>query len=105
MSCSTGQPGPSLVVADRERTYYLIPVETFERCRVPAERKSELESALREHDSSGYLGLLAIGALLAGAAVVGALAADEVFDRALPNGVQGCFERPTPGTNGIPATF
>ena len=96
MSDNINQPGLSLVFADRDQNYYLIPVETFTSGRVPAERAAELEQALHEQDVAGYSPLL-VGLAFVGAAVAGGVAAKAVWDAAIPDGVQaGCFEpRPT----------
>jgi hypothetical protein len=77
MSDTTEQTDVSLVIADRDQNYYLIPVEVFERGRVPAEQKAEVEEAMREYEVSGYLlqfaaGMVLGGALVAGGVVVGA---------------------------------
>jgi hypothetical protein len=101
MTSSMDQPGLSVVFADRDRNYYLIPVEVFERGRVPAERKAVVEQAQREHDVTGHGVPLVIG-LAVGAAVVGAVAADAIWDAAMSNGVQPCYEKPKPRSEGVP---
>ena len=42
------------ILQDREGNYYLIPQEAMDQFRVPADRKDELESALRSGDVSGF---------------------------------------------------
>ena len=66
MSLSTEQPGISLVFSDHDQNYYVIPVEIFERGRVPAERKAEVEEALREHEVTGHGVPLLLGVAAAG---------------------------------------
>jgi hypothetical protein len=95
MSISNERADYSLVFADREQNYYLIPVEVFERGRVPAERKAELEETMREQEVSGYylqvaaaaavgfgLGLAYTGAVLAVGAAGGAVAGAAVVGAA-----------------------
>jgi len=78
MSDNTGQTDISLVFTDQDQNYYVIPVEVFERGRVPAEHKAEVEEALREQDVSGYfllhaaVGMAVGGSILIAGAVVGA---------------------------------
>jgi hypothetical protein len=69
MSDSTEHPGYSLVFTDQDQNYYLIPVEVFERGRVPAEHKAAVEEALREHEVTGYYLVVAAGMVLGGALV------------------------------------
>jgi hypothetical protein len=66
MSITTEHTACSLVFADHDQNYYLIPVEAIERGRVPAARKAEIEQAMREHEVTGYNPLAAVAA---GAAV------------------------------------
>lgn len=54
MSHSPEQPDISLVFVDHDQNYYAIPVEIFERGRVPAEQRAEVEEALRENEVTGY---------------------------------------------------
>ena len=72
MSSSTEHSADSLVFADHDQNYYLIPVEAFERGRVPAERKAEIEQAMREHEVTGYNPLVAVAVGTAIGAVAGA---------------------------------
>jgi len=78
MSNSTKQTDISLVFTDHEQNYYVIPVEVFERGRVPADRKAEVERLMSEHrdDVSGHLVgvVVAMGIVVSGAVagVVGA---------------------------------
>ncbi|MGH2603326.1 MAG: hypothetical protein ACRDJ9_28580 [Dehalococcoidia bacterium] len=75
MSDNTEQTNISLVFTDRDQNYYLIPVEVFERGRVPAEHKAAVEEAMREQDVSGYyLSQKELIALGAGVAVAGVAA-------------------------------
>ena len=70
MSSNSEQPGLSLVFTDRDQNYYVIPVETFERGRVPAERKAEVEQLMREREVTGYYLALA-GLAFAGGFALG----------------------------------
>ena len=81
MSSSTEGSEYSLVFADHDQNYYVIPVEAFARGCVPAERKAELEQAMREHDVTGYNPLL-VGAA-AGVVVTGAFAGGMVVGATL----------------------
>ncbi|MGH2588147.1 MAG: hypothetical protein ACRDJE_24780 [Dehalococcoidia bacterium] len=58
----------TLVFKDQAGEYYLLPQETLERGRVPAERKAEVEHLVAEsHDVSGYnFGAVASLSLAAG---------------------------------------
>ena len=42
------------ILQDREGNYYLIPQEAMDQFRVPADRREELENALRAGDVSGF---------------------------------------------------
>jgi hypothetical protein len=106
MSIQTEPAIDSFILADQEGNYYVVPVETFARGRVPAERKADIEAALREHDVTGYHpgvafaagvavgGVAAAGAVVAG---VGVLAGLVVVGAALSS---DCFPvKPPPGGN------
>jgi hypothetical protein len=60
----TAQPDISLVFADHEQIYYVIPVEIFERGRAPAAQRAAVEEALREHEVTGYSPILAGAGLI-----------------------------------------
>ena len=79
MTTSTEQSDISLVFADHEQNYYAIPVEVFERGRVPAERKAEVERLMSEHEVTGYNPGLVVAAAAATGAVAGAGSAVGAF--------------------------
>ena len=79
MSHSAEQPDISLVLADHEQNYYMVPIEIVERGRVPAARKAEIEAALREQEVTGYNPILVgagfgicVGGLVVSGAMIGA---------------------------------
>jgi hypothetical protein len=99
ISNSFEQAGYSLVVTDRQGNYYLIPTESFERGRVPEERRAEIERAMQEHEVIGYNPLL-IGAAVGAVVTAGAFTAGPVVGGGqVAVGVavasSGCFERKT----------
>jgi hypothetical protein len=72
MTDSTEQSGVSLAFTDYDQNYYVIPIEVFERARVPAECTAEIEAALREHEVTGYSPILVgVGLGICGAGLVG----------------------------------
>jgi hypothetical protein len=104
MSISSVQADYSLILADGDGAYYAIPVEAFERGRVPAERKAEIEEALRESEVRGYhpgafvAGVVAGAALGGAAAVVGAAAATTALVVVGAALTSECFPvKPAPG--------
>jgi hypothetical protein len=72
MSDNTEQSGISIVFADHDQNYYVIPVEILEGGRVPAEHKAEVERLMSEHEVTGYNPALVVAAGVATGAVVGA---------------------------------
>ena len=95
MSDSIEQQDISLVFTDHDQNYYVIPAEIFERGRVPAERKAEVEQLMSEHEVTGYNPAL----IVAGAAATGAVAGATIAVGAVAVGVaigytlaSGCFD-------------
>jgi hypothetical protein len=106
MSLSNERSDYSLVFADRDQNYYVIPVEAIERGRVPAEGRAEVEQVLGEHDVTGYHPAAFAAGVVAGAALVGSATVLGAAAGALGAVVIGaalssdCFPvKPAPGGN------
>jgi hypothetical protein len=76
-----------LVLRDGAGDYYLVPRETLERGRVPAEQRAEVEEWLAESEVSGYsarnlyeVATTIVWAVELGANTIGKVLADMAFE-------------------------